>query len=160
MKKWTTVLIVLVVFIGFTQCKKEDTSPQYVEKVLYSGDSVRYDFDSLPAPLPDAPPNYGSYYKLVQVYTNYTMTVDYTHILDNGLSETFRCFVRYRNGAYELQGWYKRRKVTGYIIPANREVVIYRTVPYNKEDEGEFSADEQSVIPAKRSVVVDDARGR
>ncbi len=138
MKKLTTVLIVLIIFIGFTKCKKDDPSPKYVEKVLYSGDSVRYNFDSLPVPLPDAPPDYASYYKLVQVYTDYTVTVDYTHILDNGMSETFRCFVRYRNGTNKIQGWYRRRKVNGYIIPANREVAIYRTVPYNPADDEQY----------------------
>lgn len=125
------LILPLVILIGFTQCKKKEASPNYVEKVLYTGDSVRYNLDSLPALLPAAPPDYPDYYKVVQVYTNNTMTVDYTHNLEHGLSATFRMFVRYQNGSYDLKGWYRRQITNGYIIPANKEVVIYRTVPYN-----------------------------
>lgn len=125
------LIIAFIILIGFTQCRKHDASPDYVEKVLYTGDSVRYNFDSLPAPLPAAPADYKDYFKVVHVYTNKTMIVDFTHILDRGMSATFRSFVRYNNDTYDLKGWYRQQIVNGYIIPANREVVVYHTVPYN-----------------------------
>ncbi len=122
-----------ILLMGFTQCQDHDASPKYVVKVLYSGDSVRYNFDSLPVSLPPPPPNYEDYYKLIHVYTNNTLTIDYTHILKHGKSETFRCFVRYKNGTKDINGWYKRRILNGYIIPANREVIVYHTTPYTKD---------------------------
>lgn len=124
------LIIPLLIVVAFAACQKNTTYPKYVEQVLYSGDSVRYSLDSLPAQLPTAPEDYSDYYRLVQVYSNNTMTVDYSHVLENGLSVTYRMFVRYQNGGYDLKGWYRRQKTNGYIIPANKDVVIYRTVPY------------------------------
>lgn len=133
------IIIPIILLIGFTQCKKQNATPKYVEKVLYAGDSVRYSLDSLPAQLPTAPPDYNDYYKLVQVYTNNTLVIDYTHILEGGMSVTYRGFVRYQSGTSDFKGWYRRRISNGYIIPANREVVIYRTVPYNGPMDGNYS---------------------
>lgn|GEM_PF-6422636 len=129
--KWP--LLSLLVLAGLAACTKQGApAPQYTEQVLYSGDSVRYSLDSLPAKLEPPPDDYSDYYGLVQVYSNYTMTVDYTHILDNGMSVTYRGFIRYGWGTYDFKGWYRRKISNGYIIPANKEVAVYRTVPYDQ----------------------------
>lgn len=133
------ILIFLIIGVGFTACRKEQTLPDDVRKVLYSGDSVRYNVDSLPAALPAPPQDHDDYYKLVQVYSNNTMVVDYTCLLDNGYSVTYRAFIRYSDGMKDdLKGWYRRRKITGFVIPVHKEVVIYHTIPYtipeNMED--------------------------
>lgn len=124
-------ILFLSILLGFAACTKQDTTPKYVEQVLYSGDSVRYNLDSLPARLEPPPGDYNDYYRLVQVYSNYTMTLDYTHIEEHGMSITYRGFIRYGNGTYDFKGWYRRRRSNGYIIPANKQVAVYRTVPYD-----------------------------
>ncbi len=132
----------LIVLIGFSQCQRRDAEPQYETKVLYSGDSVRYNIDSLPASMPVFPTKYSDYYILVRVYTNNTMTIDLTHILKHGMSETFRGFVRYKeDGTTDFKGWYKRRITNGYIIPANKDVSIYHSIPYNEDKDPTFQQD-------------------
>ena len=125
------LILPFIILIGFTACHKQDTLPKYIEKVLYSGDSVRYNFDSLPAPIPVSPVDYSDYHKLVQVYTNNTLVIDFTHIQGKGISVTYRGFVRYKNGDTDFKGWYRRRVSNSYIIPANKKIVIYRSIPYN-----------------------------
>jgi hypothetical protein len=126
-------LLSLLILLGLAACTKQDTSaPKYTEQILYSGDSVRYNLDSLPARLEAPPKDYNDYYRLVQVYSDYTMTLDYTHVEKYGMSVTYRGFIRYGNGTYDFKGWYRRRRSNGYIIPANKDVAVYRTVPYDQ----------------------------
>ncbi|TAN00269.1 MAG: hypothetical protein EPN39_04685 [Chitinophagaceae bacterium] len=124
------LILPFIILIGLAACEKRSISPKYVVGDKYTGDSVRYNFDSLPVPLPAPPEDYSDYNKLIQVYTNNTVTIDYTHIIGQGMSVTYRMFIRYIGDNYVQQGWYRRQISNDYIIPADSEVVIYRTVPY------------------------------
>lgn len=124
------LMLPLIILIGVTACEKQGVSPKYVVETQYTGDSVKYNLDSLPVPLPAPPEDYSDYYMLVQVYTNNTVTFDYTHILGGGESVTYRMFIRYSGNNYYMEGWYRRRISNDYIIPAHNEVTIYHTIPY------------------------------
>ena len=127
------VLVALAIGLGLVACDKETVKPGAAPHPdLYVGDSVRYSLDSLPVAMPEQPADYSDYYKLVQVYANNTVVIDLTHVFDNGVSVTYRAFVRYKEGEVDdLKGWYRRRKVTGFVIPNHKEVAIYRTTPYD-----------------------------
>lgn len=124
------LILPFIILIGFTACEKQSVSPKYVVENLYVGDSVRYNLDSLPVPLPTPPQDYNNYNILVQVYSNNTVVLDYTHILGEGLSVNYRMFIRYNGNNCVQEGWYGNRIGNDYIIPAHSEVAIYHTVPY------------------------------
>lgn len=124
------LILPFIILIGFTACQKQSVSPKYVVQDLYVGDSVRYNLDSLPVPLPVPPADYNTYNMLVQVYSNNTVILDYTHILGGGASVNYRMFIRYDGNNIIQQGWYRNRIIDSYIIPAHNEVAIYHTIPY------------------------------